>query len=137
MASLASVRADQVGRAYHTLRRADGVVVCERCLVADRPLSRMKGLLGRSELPPGEGIFIRPCRSIHTFFMRFPIDAVFVDRAGVVKKIVTNLKPWRTAGARCAHAVVELAAGEAERRDLAPGDHLESLPGRAAPNRRE
>jgi uncharacterized membrane protein (UPF0127 family) len=56
--------------------------------------------------------------------MRFPIDAVFVDRDLVVVGVATNLKPWRAAGRRGARGVLELAAGEAERRGLRPGDAL-------------
>ncbi len=107
-----------------TLSRADGRVVCERCLVAARPLRRMRGLLGRRDLPRGEGILLRPAASVHTFFMRFPIDVVFLDREQVVVGIEPRLRPWRTAGRRGAHAVLELAAGESERRGLAVGDAL-------------
>jgi uncharacterized membrane protein (UPF0127 family) len=112
-------------RRYVALRRADGTTVCEHCLIADTALARMKGLLGRSELPAGEGILIRPCNSIHMFFMRFGIDAIFVDRDGTVLKIARNLKPWRMAGARRAHAVIELAVGEGARRGIGPGDRIE------------
>jgi uncharacterized membrane protein (UPF0127 family) len=84
----------------------------------------MKGLLGRRELPPGEGLLIRRASSIHMFFMRFPIDAVFVDKELVVRKIAADVKPWRIAHARGARSVLELAAGEAERRALAPGQRL-------------
>jgi uncharacterized protein len=107
-----------------TLSRADGRVVCERCLVAARPLRRMRGLLGRRDLPRGEGILLRPAASVHTFFMRFPIDVVFLDREQVVVGIEPRLRPWRTAGRRGAQAVLELAAGESERRGLAVGDAL-------------
>ena len=107
-----------------TLRReSDGRVVCERCGVADSMLARMRGLLGRSELPAGEGLLIRSW-SIHMFFMRFAIDAVFLDRERRVVRIVENLRPWRTASCRGAKEVVELAAGEASRRGLAVGDRL-------------
>ena len=123
MASLvAEARPTVSSRRDVTIRRADGTVVCERCRVADTALSRMKGLLGRSELPPGDGILIRPCNSIHMFFMRFAIDAIFVDRNGKVVKVAPNVKPWRMSAARRAHAVIELAAGEAERRGIAPGE---------------
>ncbi len=98
--------------------------VCERCLVADRMLSRMKGLLGRRELGPGEGMMIRPAPSIHTFFMRFPIDAVFLARNGDVLKVASDVKPWRIRSARKAHAVLELPAGEAKRRNVSAGDQL-------------
>ena len=106
------------------LVRADATVVCERCIVAATPLRRIKGLLGRSALEEGEGLLIRPTSSIHMFFMRFPIDAVFLDRELVVKKVVRDLEPWRIAFARGAKAVVELRAGEAARRAVAIGDRL-------------
>jgi uncharacterized membrane protein (UPF0127 family) len=87
-------------------------------------LSRMKGLLGRRSLPAGEGLLIRPAPSIHTFFMRFPIDAVFLSRAGEVMKISAEVRAWRARSCRRAYAVLELAAGEAERRGITTGDHL-------------
>jgi uncharacterized membrane protein (UPF0127 family) len=104
--------------------RDERVVICERCQVADRPWARMKGLLGRRELTPGEGILLRPASSIHTFFMRFPIDAVFLDRDLCVLAISAGLKPWRAAGRRGARAVLELPAGESERRGTRVGDIL-------------
>jgi uncharacterized membrane protein (UPF0127 family) len=102
----------------------NGAVVCERCAVADTMLARMRGLLGRKHLPRGEGILLRPCPSVQTFFMRFPVDVVFLSRDGEVLKIVENLRPWRSAGARRAHATLELAAGEAARVGIAVGDRL-------------
>ena len=107
-----------------TLSQRDGRVVCERCLVAARPLRRMRGLLGRRDLPRGEGILLRPAASIHTFFMRFPIDAVFLDRDDVVVGIERQVHPWRVAARKGARAVLELPAGESERRGLAVGDAL-------------
>lgn len=98
--------------------------MCERCLLAETPLTRLKGLLGRSGLERGEGLLLRPASSIHTFFMRFPIDAVFLDRDLVVLSVSSHLKPWRTAGKRGAKAVLELPAGEAERAGLQPGEKL-------------
>jgi uncharacterized membrane protein (UPF0127 family) len=106
------------------LVRDDATVVCERCEVASSFLSRSKGLLGRSGLEPGEGLFIRSTSSIHMFFMRFPIDAVFLDRELGVVKVVPDLKPWRIALARGAKSVVELRAGEAARHGVAVGDRL-------------
>jgi uncharacterized membrane protein (UPF0127 family) len=107
-----------------SLRNERGVV-CERCAVASTPFARMRGLLGRRGLDAGEGILLRPASSVHTFFMRFPIDVVFLGRDGDVLKIEPWLPPWRTAGARGAKTVVELPAGEAERRGLRTGDRLE------------
>ena len=106
------------------LQRQDGRVVCEHLLVAARPLRRMRGLLGRSGLNEGEGILLRPAGSIHTFFMRFAIDVVFLDRDLVVLGIEPSLEPWRTAGRRGAKSVVELASGECERRGIEVGDTL-------------
>jgi uncharacterized protein len=105
-------------------REDDGKVVCERCLVADTAFRRLRGLLGRRELSPGDGIVLRPGWSIHTAFMLFPIDVAFVDADQVVVKVVENLKPFRASLCRGARDVVELAAGEAERRGLKPGDRL-------------
>jgi len=105
-------------------REDDGKVVCERCLVADTAFRRLRGLLGRRELSPGDGIVLRPGWSIHTAFMLFPIDVAFVDADQVVVKVVENLKPFRASLCRGARDVVELAAGEAERRGLKAGDRL-------------
>ena len=102
----------------------DGAVVCERCVVADNPWTRLKGLLGRRGLDEGEGLLIRPTGSIHMFFMRFPIDAVFLDRELRILKVVPDLKPWRTATKRGAKQVLEITAGEAKRRGLEPGRQL-------------
>ena len=104
--------------------RSGEQVVCEQCLVADRPLARMRGLLGRTTLPRGEGVLLRPAASIHTFFMQFPIDAVFIDADGVVVDVERELKPWRTARRKGARAVLELAAGEADARGISPGQRL-------------
>ncbi len=112
--------------------RVDGRVVCERCLVATTPLARMRGLLGRSDLPRGEGILLRPAGSIHTFFMRFPIDVVFLDRENRVVDVERELVPWRTAKRRGAKAVLELAAGTTAEIGLQSGAQL-SLAG-SGPN---
>lgn len=108
-----------------SIQTVDGKVVCERCSVADNSLTRMRGLLGRKSLETGQGLLLRPAGSIHMFFMRFPIDAVFLSRDGEVLKVSPNVRPWRTAGARGAKAVIELPAGEAERRGIRAGDRLD------------
>ena len=100
-------------------------VVCERGFVANRALPRMRGLLGRSHLPEGEGLLLEPAYAIHTAFMRFPIDVVFLDSHMRVMKVVDSLPPWRTAGAHLAFSTLELAAGEAKRRNVAVGDRLD------------
>jgi uncharacterized protein len=108
-----------------TVLRADETPVCERCGVAETPLTRLRGLLGRERLRADEGLLIRPTSAIHTCFMRFPIDAVFLDRNLVVVGVVPELRPWRVAARRRAKAVLELAAGESLRRGIRLGDRLE------------
>ena len=112
-------------RGVVVLTRADGSVVCERCVVADRMLPRMKGLLGKRGLSAGEGLLIQPAPSIHTFFMRFPIDVVFLAKNGEVMKVAPNVGPWRMRSCRRAFAVLELPAGEAEQRGITVGDHID------------
>ena len=105
-----------------TLTGSDGRVVCERCLLADSPFERMRGLLGRDSLAPGEGMLFRPAGSIHMFFMRFAIDAIFCDRDLRVIDVVRGLRPWRVAARRHAKVVIEVAEGAAA--DVRPGDTL-------------
>ena len=93
-----------------------------RCRLATSPLARMRGLLGRASLEPGESMLFRPAGSIHMFFMRFAIDAVFCDRDLVVLKVVPNLRPWRMASQRGAKVVIELAVGAAA--GIEPGMQL-------------
>ena len=104
------------------LTTSGGTVVCARCAIADGPLTRRRGLLGRSSLDPDEGMLFRPAGSIHMFFMRFPIDAVFCDRDLKVLDVRRDLQPWRTAAKKGAKVVIELAAGAAA--GIEPGDRL-------------
>ncbi|HEU4942398.1 MAG TPA: DUF192 domain-containing protein [Gaiellaceae bacterium] len=105
--------------------RADGAPVCARCGVAETPVTRLRGLLGRAGLGSDEGLLIRPTSAIHTCFMRFPIDAVFLDRDLVVVDVVSDMPPWRMAARRGAKAVLELASGESRRRGIRRGERLQ------------
>jgi uncharacterized membrane protein (UPF0127 family) len=89
--------------------------------VADTPLARMKGLLGRRSLGAREGLLLRPAGSVHTAFMRFAIDVVFLDRELRVLRVAPSVPPWRLVAQRGAKAVLELPAGAAERIGLEPG----------------
>jgi uncharacterized protein len=106
------------------VRNAAGAVVCERCEIPKSSFARMRGLLGRSGLEPGSGMLIDAAPSVMTFFMRFPIDVVFLDRDWTVVRVVHALKPWRVAGARRAVAALELPAGAAAEAGLQEGDVL-------------
>ena len=95
-------------------------------------VSRMVGLLGRHVLEEGEGLILSACHSIHTAFMRFPIDVVFVDHAWTVVRVWKALPPWRvTPWVGRAQAVVELPAGTLGKAGLVVGDQLLVEPGAA------
>lgn len=113
-----------MARRLVTITRADGTSVCESCSLAATFATRLRGLLGAKELAPGHGVLIRPASSVHTFFMRFAIDVVFLDRGGSVVKLVPNLQPWRVAFGRGARETLELRAGEARARGIRVGERL-------------
>jgi uncharacterized membrane protein (UPF0127 family) len=96
--------------------------VCARCAIASGWWQRFVGLMGRSSLDGDEGLLFPRTGSIHMFFMRFAIDAVFCDEDMRVVKVARELRPWRTAGARGAKTTIELAAGAAA--GVEPGDRL-------------
>lgn len=105
------------------LTRTDGELVC-RARVATSFASRFRGLMGTARLPRGSGLLFPGSRSVHTHFMRFPIDVVFLDRELRVLRVADAVKPWRAAACRGARAVLELAAGEASARGIAVGERL-------------
>ena len=107
------------------VNRTRGAVLALRVERAEGMLDRMRGLLGRAALREGEGLALLPCNSIHTFFMRFPIDAVFLDRNGRVVRALPALRPWRATRfhLRAAQAV-ELPEGTLARTGTREGDEL-------------
>lgn len=100
-------------------------LVAENLIFARSLFARMKGLLGRKGLANSEAMWINPCNNIHTFFMKFSIDAVFVDRQLRVKKVKHDLKPghivWPVWGA---HSVFEMSSGRARLSKIEEGDIL-------------
>jgi uncharacterized membrane protein (UPF0127 family) len=102
----------------------DGQIVWERCELADGPVSRMRGLIGRTRLPRGRGMLVRPRWFVHTAFMRFPIDVIFLDRDLKVLATREHVPPWRAAAHPRAHSVLKLAAGETEALGIRGGDKL-------------
>jgi uncharacterized protein len=105
------------------LTRSDGQPVC-RARVATSFASRFRGLMGVAELPAGSGLLLPQTGSVHTHFMRFPIDVVFLDDERRVVAVTPALRPWRFASAKGARSVLELAEGECERVGLTEGDAL-------------
>ena len=103
-----------------------GAALAVRVERASSMLGRMRGLLGRSELPEGDALLIAPCASIHTLFMRFRIDVVFLSRALRVVRAISGLHPWRaTRFHRGAAMAVELPEGTVARTGTREGDVLE------------
>jgi len=93
--------------------------------VADNGPKRNKGLLGRESLSSGEGLWIIPCEAVHTFWMRFPIDLVYLDSKKQIQKIVSAVPPWRLSGCLRAHSVLELPAGTIRSTQTQRGDTLQ------------
>ncbi len=98
--------------------------MCEEAEIADTTLLRSRGLLGRDSLPAGHGVLITRTASIHSHFMRFEFDAVFLDRELTVVRLTERIPPWRARWSRHSKSVLELAAGEIERRGIQVGDVL-------------
>jgi uncharacterized protein len=83
--------------------------------------------MGVAQLPPGSGLLLPGTSSVHTHFMRFPIDVVFLDSGRRIVSLVPTLKPWRLAAAKTAASVLELAGGECERLGLVEGEVLHEV----------
>jgi hypothetical protein len=111
-------------RVVRLIHAASGREIARSVEIARTAPQRMRGLLGREALPPGEGMMIERCSSIHTCFMKFPLDVIFLDSQLVVKKVIRNLRPWRLASALGASHVIELGAGALEALAVEPGDAL-------------
>ncbi|HXB68108.1 MAG TPA: DUF192 domain-containing protein [Candidatus Acidoferrales bacterium] len=92
--------------------------------IADSSEKRRVGLLKHERLSPGEGLWITPCESVHTFFMKFPIDLVYLDKKRKVRKVRHRVPPWRLSMCLTAHSILELPAGTAEQTGTLKGDIL-------------
>jgi uncharacterized protein len=100
-------------------------VLADDVIMADTPLMRMRGLLGKEEFHKGQALIIRPCQSIHTFFMRFPIDVLFVDKNNKVIKTIDNLRPFRLVPVYFNSAfVIELPVGAIQQSSTSKNDTL-------------
>lgn len=94
-------------------------------------LARLRGLLFAPLPAPGHALLLVPCTAVHTAFMRGPIDVVFLDRAGRIRKIVPRLAPWRAAACAGAWQTLELGPGECARLGFAPGMQVPGTEARA------
>lgn len=113
-------------------RSPRGDLVVADLRYARSPLPRMRGLLGMSELPAGRGLWIEPAPAVHTAFMRFAIDVVFLDREWCVVRIASDMPPWRAVAAKHARVALELPAGAAAAAGLVVGDTLHVTDGEGA-----
>ncbi len=116
---------EAVLKKFTVVNKASGCVLGQAIERADTSKTRRKGLLKRSGLQKGEGLWIVPCESIHTFFMRFDIDVVFLDRNKKVVKLVERLRPWRLAMSWRARTVLELPPSAIAETGTKRGDQLE------------
>lgn len=108
------------------LATASGTTVAGDVAVADNPYRRFMGLMGKRELKEGAGLYLKPCSSIHMFFMRIALDVVFVDADGQIVHICHSIKPWRMSCiVRHAKAAIELPAGTMNRFGVKTGDVLQ------------
>ena len=105
-----------------------GCVIADTIEIADTSAKRCKGLLGRGGLPEGHALWIIPCESVHTWFMRFPIDVVYLDRKHRVRKACKAVPPWRVSMCFFAHSVLELPAGIIDKTRTQRGDQLSVSP---------
>lgn len=110
-----------------TLRR-EGQVLLHSVWRADTWWLRLRGLLGRAALQPGEGLLIEPCNSVHTLAMTYPLDLLFFDRGNRVLDWRERVRPWRGALCLHAHATLELPPGTLQALQPVRGEHLAWLP---------
>jgi uncharacterized protein len=99
-------------------------VLGESIDVADTSEKRRVGLLRHTGLNAGEGLWIKPCESVHTFFMKFAIDLIYIDKAHKVRKVRSAVPPWRLSACLTAHSILELPPGTIERTATQAGDEL-------------
>lgn len=110
------------------INKTNGSILANNVEMAGNFTKRLKGLMGRPVLKRGEAMILYPCSSIHTFFMNFPIDVLFIDRNAVVLKTIENMKPYRISPViKESYMVVELPAGCLSATSTTAGHHLEII----------
>jgi uncharacterized protein len=103
-------------------------VLADAAEIANTAAKRRRGLLGRDNLAHGQALWIVPCEGVHTWFMKFPIDVLYLDRKTRVRKVRRVMRPWRLSVCLLAHSVLELPAGIIEQTGTQPGDQLKMSP---------
>lgn len=115
--------------AFRVTNVTKGKLLADQAVEAKSFKDRFVGLMGRKELPMGHGLHIVPCNSIHTFFMRISIDALFLDRELKLVKLHSAMAPWRMSSIYFdAHSVLELPSGTALASGTVEGDRLQFDP---------
>lgn len=110
------------------VNKANESILANNVEIAGDFIKRLKGLMGRPGLNEGEAMLLYPCSSIHTFFMNFPIDAIFIDRNAVVLKTIENMKPYKISPViKNSYMVIELPAGCLSSTGTTVGQHLEII----------
>ena len=111
----------------YVLKENSGGIICQKMIVANRMFDRIKGLMFSTQMPDCDGFLISPCNSIHTFFMLYNLDLLFLDKDFKVVKVIYNLSPWRATWLYFkASQVVEMSAGTLKK-GLKAGDKLEAI----------
>ena len=111
----------------YALKDSKGNMICAQTRIANNPFSRMKGLMFSQDLSGDDGLLIRPCNSIHTFFMRYSLDVIFLDKNFKVIKVIYDLKPWKMSWIYFkANQVLEMKDGTM-RKDILEGEMLEAI----------
>lgn len=111
---------------YRLINVSRGQILADRSEKVADPIRRGIGLIGRKALPDGGGLIIQPCNSVVSFFMRFPIDVIFVDDRGSVLYLLPDMVPWRTSKiVRGSKLAIELPAGTAARSGTQMGDVIQ------------
>jgi uncharacterized protein len=105
--------------------RTRNSVLADAAEVADTSEKRRTGLLKHERLEAGQGLWIVPCESVHSFFMKFAIDLVYLDRDKKVRKVRHRMVPWRVSACLSAHSILELPAGAVAASGTVVGDQLE------------
>jgi uncharacterized membrane protein (UPF0127 family) len=103
-------------------------LVGDAIVSAETSAERRTGLLKHHKLGEGEGLWIVPCESVHSFFMKFAIDLVYLDRKRRVRAVVRALRPWRMSMCLPAHSILELPIGTIDRTHTQKGDEFELTP---------